>query len=66
MSFISNEEIFAYYDEDGKILCPECASSLLDFNSVGSSQILTRDQAENNEGLYFCEVHPDEESDQII
>ena len=66
MSYISSEEVFAYYDENGRLLCPECAASLLDFSSIGSDQILTMDEAEKEEGLYFCDEHPDRENDQII
>jgi len=64
--FIENLEIFAYYDDGGNLLCPECASTELDLNTIGSAQVLTRDEADRNEGFYFCDVHPSEEDNQIV
>jgi len=66
MSFIPNENIFAYYNESGQLICPECASSLLDLDTISRGQILTRDEAAESEGFYFCEVHPDDKNDQIV
>ena len=66
MSFISNGKVFAYYDKSGRLICPKCASSLLDLNSIRSDQILTRDKAEKEEGLYFCQVHPEGKTDKIV
>ena len=63
--FINNEDVFAYYDENGNLLCPECASAKLDLDTIKRSQILTRDEAERNEGFYFCDDHPTEDN-QIV
>jgi len=64
--FIPNEDVFAYYDESGNLLCPECASAKLDLNTISRAKILTRDKAEIEEGFYFCDVHPTEEDNQIV
>lgn len=63
--FIDYEDIFGYFDDNNQLLCPECASTLLDLDSISSDQILTRDEAEKEEGLFFCDVHPYEDN-QIV
>lgn len=63
---ITFDNVFAYYDDNGELLCHECASTLLDLNSISSDQILTRNEAENEEGYFFCDVHPEGEDNQIV
>jgi hypothetical protein len=66
MSYIYNDKVFAYYDEKGRLICPNCASLMLDLKSIRSNQILTRDKAEKEEGLYFCQIHPEGKDNKIV
>ena len=66
MTIIRYDEVFAYYNENSELICPECASTLLDLDKISSGQILTRDEAERDEGFYFCDVHPEGKNNQIV
>lgn len=59
------EDIFAVIGDCGQLYCMECAHKQLDMDTISSSQIITRDEAELEEQLYFCDVHPTD-NDQVI
>lgn len=55
----SKDDILAVNDREEKLCCKEYAEEILDMKSIGSNQVITRDEAEREGKLNFCDVCPD-------
>jgi len=60
MGYIDRENIVGFNLNDGRVKCANCMSNeeFNDFiarDDLSENCIITKEEAENNEGLYFCD-----------